>query len=73
MCGKNEIFINKANKIHNNMYDYSLVNYKNVNIKVKIICEKHGSYLKSPKNHLYNKQGCPKCSNSKKSDMMKRL
>jgi len=31
-------FINKANKIHSNKYNYDLVNYNNTNDKVDIIC-----------------------------------
>jgi len=60
-------FIRDAINIHKEKYDYSLVNYKNTNTKVKIICPIHGIFEKSPKNHLNNKQGCIKCSNDKKS------
>ena len=37
-------FIDKATKIHNNFYDYSLVNYINSLTKIKIICPKHGEF-----------------------------
>ena len=57
-------FIGKANKLHNNFYDYSLVNYINNKTKVKIICPKHGIFEQKPNNHL-NGQGCPKCKSSK--------
>ena len=53
-------FIEKANKIHNNKYDYSKVSYKGTKIKVRIICPIHGEFLQKPNNHL-NGQGCPKC------------
>lgn len=53
-------FVIKANKIHNNLYDYSLVKYKNSSIFIDIICKEHGIFEQSPNNHL-NKQGCPKC------------
>lgn len=33
-----DIFIEKANKIHNNKYDYSKVKYVNNKTKVCIIC-----------------------------------
>ena len=55
-------FIKNANKIHNNKYYYSLVEYKNNNTKVKIICKEHGIFEQSPNAHL-QKRGCPKCSN----------
>jgi len=62
-----DIFIKKANKIHKNKYDYSLVKYKNNRTKVKIICPIHGEFTQTPGNHLM-KTGCKKCSikNSKK-------
>jgi hypothetical protein len=53
-------FIEKSSKIHNNKYDYSMVDYSTTNNKVKIICPNHGIFEKSPKNHL-NGQGCPLC------------
>ncbi len=52
----------KANKIHNNKYDYSQVEYINNGIKIKIICPEHGVFEQKPKNHLSG-QGCHKCSN----------
>ena len=56
-----EIFIERANKIHNNKYDYSLVDYKDSRTNVKIICKEHGAFEQSPSNHY--KQNCPVCSN----------
>lgn len=60
-----ENFIEKANKIHNEYYNYSLVNYKGANQKIKIICHKHGIFKQHPKDHINQKHGCPKCKNSK--------
>jgi len=60
-----EQFIIKATIIHNNSYDYSLVNYINNYSKVEIICKEHGIFLQSPKDHLYRKTGCPSCSKNK--------
>jgi hypothetical protein len=57
-----ETFINKGNYIHNNKYDYSLVNYINNKTKVKIICPIHGKFEQTPDKHINRKQGCPKCS-----------
>jgi len=53
-------FVESSNTIHNNKYDYSMVCYSTTHNKVKIICEKHGVFEKSPKNHLRG-QGCPLC------------
>ena len=58
-------FIEKANKVHNNKYDYSKVNYINSYTKVEIICPKHGIFLQKPGDHLHSKAGCPICSESK--------
>jgi len=54
-------FIEKANIIHNNKYNYSLVNYVNNTTDVKIICPIHGEFEQKPKYHVkgYN---CQKCS-----------
>lgn len=57
-------FINKSNKIHNNRYDYTEVNYIKNNIKVKIKCLKHGIFEQKPMFHLVG-NGCPICRISK--------
>jgi len=59
-------FINKANKIHHNVYDYSLVDYVNTNTKVKIICNIHGVFEQRPCSHIKQKHGCPYCAKNKK-------
>jgi len=64
-------FVEKSNIIHNNKYDYSLVDYKGCEIKVKIICSKHGIFEQIPIDHLYNKCGCPHCGGTMKSDTNK--
>lgn len=60
-----EEFIDKANLIHNNKYDYSKVEYKNNYTKVCIICPDHGEFWQTPKIHLHGK--CPKCALEKRS------
>jgi hypothetical protein len=62
LCSKftKELFINKSNKIHNNKYDYSLIEYKGSKINVKIICKEHGIFEQTPSNHY--KENCPNCS-----------
>lgn len=54
-------FIEKANTIHGNLYDYSLVEYVNNRLKIKIVCEKHGVFEQTPKRHIIDKCGCKKC------------
>jgi len=53
-------FIKISNEKHNNYYDYSLVNYKNAQINIKIICPIHGEFLQKPYHHI-NGSGCRKC------------
>ena len=52
-----EYFISKARELHGDKYDYSLVEYKNKNTKVKIISP-NGIFEQSPNNHLGG-NGCP--------------
>ena len=56
-------FIQKSNKIHNNIYDYSKSVYLNNYTKTKIICKKHGLFYQTPNFHMLG-QGCPKCKRS---------
>ncbi len=53
-------FVSISTKIHNNKYDYTLVEYINNKTKVKIICPIHGVFEQRPDCHIYG-QGCPKC------------
>jgi len=56
-------FIEKSNIIHENKYDYSLVDYRNAKTKIKIICFEHGVFEQTPDNHCRkNGSGCPKCN-----------
>lgn len=56
-----EDFIAKAKKVHGDKYDYSKVDYKGSDIKVCIICSKHGEFWQKPNGHLGG-NGCPECS-----------
>ena len=58
-------FIKKAKIVHGDLYDYSKASYIKATKKVELICTKHGSFFQRPKDHLNNKQGCPKCKESK--------
>lgn len=59
-------FIQKANLLHNNKYDYSKAEYINNKIHIKIICPEHGEFLQRPDNHLAG-NGCPQCGIEKSS------
>lgn len=55
-------YLEICNNIHNNKYDYSNIDFKNLSSKVKIICPTHGEFKQSL--HLHSmKRGCPKCAN----------
>ena len=58
---KNNIFIKRSMDIHNNKYDYSLVEYKNNRTKIKIICPIHGLFEQTPYKHLIGR-GCHYCA-----------
>ena len=66
-----EDVINEFNKIHGNKYDYSNVNYEKNNIKLEIICEKHGSFFQTYNTHKKG-HGCPKCATTKNSEKKKK-
>lgn len=59
-----ESFIEKANLVHSNFYDYSKVNYIDIVSKILIICPIHGEFTQKPSNHLFG-QGCPECGKIK--------
>lgn len=62
-------YIEIFNKKHNNKYDYSLMNYINNSIKIKIICPNHGIFEQRPNDH--RNSGCPKCQKIQLSDFIK--
>ena len=67
----NSDFIEDANLIHNNKYDYSKVLYLNNKTKVYIICKEHGLFEQIPNAHLSGK-GCPVCKKSNIESIIKR-
>ena len=60
-----EQFIQEAQEIHGDWYDYSLVEYENATTPVVIICPIHGKFEQKPAKHLKT-NGCRKCSNKEK-------
>lgn len=54
-------FIEQANAIHGNAYDYSAAVYALGARKIKIICAKHGEFLQTARKHLEG-HGCPHCT-----------
>jgi very-short-patch-repair endonuclease len=61
-----EEFKEKAKVIHEEIYDYSKVEYVNNTSNIIIICKTHGEFLQQPSNHLMGK-GCSKCVGKNKT------
>lgn len=55
-----ESFIEKANKVYNNKYNYSNIKWVNNTTRIEIICPEHGSFFQTPKSHLSG-HACIKC------------
>lgn len=56
-----DIFVEKSNNIHNNKFNYDLVEYKNARTVVKIICPNCGVFEQLPDSHMRG-FGCIKCN-----------
>lgn len=54
--------IERFNIIHDNKYDYSLIDYQGTDKKIQIICSIHGVFQQTPHHHLVG-IGCQKCGN----------
>lgn len=65
-----EEFIEKACKVHGDLYDYSKVTYINNSSNVCIICPEHGEFWQTPNNHL-NGKGCSKCNSKGNSKIVR--
>lgn len=64
-CGGNkpltlDKFIERANKLHKDHYDYSHVKFKNVESMIEIICPDHGPFFQRLMSHLKG-FGCYRC------------
>ena len=73
-CGGNKPltltnFIERANAKHGHRYDYSQVNFKNVEDKAVIICPEHGTFEQRVMTHLKG-FNCPKCGRKSVSEKM---
>lgn len=66
-----ETFKERAESIHGNRYDYSLVDYYNLKTPVKIKCKVHGIFEMSPVAHIFQKSNCQKCSIEKRTNARK--
>lgn len=60
-------FIKKANKVHDNKYDYSLTKFTRTADKVIIICSEHGVFEQEANSHLRGSI-CPDCADISRSE-----
>lgn len=62
-------FIVRARELHGDRYDYSQFVWTGAREKGVIVCQiaGHGPFEKTPEHHAQRGQGCPKCTNAKKS------
>lgn len=66
-CGRDTLrkttdaFIKKLKDLYGDEYDYSLVDFKDRETPIKLICKKHGVFERIPRNLLKNKCGCVQC------------
>lgn len=69
-----EEFIERARRVHGDLYDYSLVEYKNTRSKVSILCEKHDFVFNQIAQLHLSGNGCKYCGaerGGKKNKMTK--
>ena len=59
-----DMFIKKANIVHNYYYLYDLVDFILTHDNIVITCPKHGEFQQTPDAHLQGR-GCPNCNSSK--------
>lgn len=60
-------WIKKVIQIHGELYNYSKVEFTNIDTKVVIICKKHGEFTQSPHHHIRG-SGCQKCALESRSN-----
>ena len=59
-------FVRKGNDTHNGKYVYHEECFTNMSTKTIITCPIHGDFEQIANNHVWAKQGCPKCANERK-------
>lgn len=61
-----EVLLSKFKQIHEEIYDYSKIEYKGTHEKIVIICNIHGEFMQTPHDHLEGR-GCIQCGIMKSS------
>lgn len=57
-------FLNQAQCIHGELYDYNSVDFCSITnqSKINIVCKIHGMFTQTVTNHIHNRAGCMGCS-----------
>lgn len=63
-------FIARARKTHGETYDYTLVEYRRMDVPVSILCQKHGTFKQTPYHHLSG-SGCSACGVDRTKEELK--
>lgn len=58
--------LKRFREVHGDRYDYSKVEFVNVDKKICIVCPEHGEFWQTPYKHINRKQGCPFCAKNVK-------
>ena len=64
-------FVAEASRVHGQLYDYSLVDYRSRSKPVTILCAAHGPFPQAPGHHLLGR-GCPRCGAAKQANALRR-
>ncbi|QAX96128.1 hypothetical protein [Vibrio phage vB_VmeM-Yong XC31] len=64
MMRPKEDFVREAKEIHGDAFDYSVIDYKGMRVKITLNCPIHGEFTKTPLEHIQAKAGCPRCKES---------
>lgn len=57
-----ETYVQKAQELHADRYDYSITKFISIRQPLEIICRNHGPFWQSADNHIHKKTGCPYCA-----------
>lgn len=67
----NKSFVEKCNIVHDSLYSYPNIDYKNSTSKIEVLCSLHGTFTPTASNHMRG-SGCPSCRLSKGELRVKR-
>ena len=73
ICNSKNNFLKIAKNKYQDFFCYSLLDYRSVKEKIKIICPIHGVIITTPQEHLRSKKGCYQCNQKHKSKISKKI